>query len=851
MSRVVYAIPNRGMDHHSKLDTNSEPDMGFYQALFEELELAGNIKEVTGINVKNHFDDPAEVFIHSGYSKIQRTEQYSLVRLRVKENTEADLTGKTSYIGSQLHYDRISQDKISSVFHAKLPDAGEPRVVLPYEPITKFIYIVDGETAYGPFNYVKNKDEAITGSYSLEIPEISSITRNIGLATIYKFDYQLAIDMEMIITSGNYAIVPDPSLMVNMLKAETMNYLTPRAVSSILKAVFKQGTPKSMKAQLMAATAALEQTKQQQFSPAIKATIKEQLLSAKSDWSTELSSEIYEIIKSSPEGLNYINNAMGTDKEAFQSKWLKEIKSEQEILITEREEIKRAKGLEEEALQKIKREMASINLDAQQISLDDKNDKQIDEIADKQKIEIEKRIADSKIELDDILLRINDGKAIENAKETLIREESLADHFKGKNATLKSSNDEINSLLTSSEVKLQDKLREMIPFISAITQAPMPVKSLKYELPLIEVVNFDSEKAVVIRDAAKDLVLNLQAILYEQHGRSFSLESLASLMVARQQSFLTILTGPPGVGKTSFYRLLNTITGQGEYSLEIPVGKGWVSDREFVGFYNSLTNKFAPAPSGIYQQIKALEGLSENNIPLPTVLLDEANLSAIEQYWSPFLVMADTESDRILKLTDETIKLPEGLRFVATTNHDMTTEPLSSRLVDRAPIIPMDMLESDISVLRENASIPIYSSSAYEAMFGCQDTFIAELDGSMEDRLLELEECISAKNPEFGTRFIVSQRKKSNVRKFIKVLTPLLVLVTGTSEEDAGQIALDYGVLYYLLPLINGSGPQIKNRLNTLMALCEKSSLSHTKEKLQDIQDRAEFNLDSYSFFQY
>ena len=293
--------------------------------------------------------------------------------------------------------------------------------------------------------------------------------------------------------------------------------------------------------------------------------------------------------------------------------------------------------------------------------------------------------------------------------------------------------------------------------------------------------------------------------------------------------------------------------GQGEYSLEIPVGKAWLSDREFLGFHNSLTDRFAPAPSGIYQYLKALEKKDSTLMPCPTVLLDEANLSPIEQYWSQFIVMADDESSRTLNLTNESVELPEHLKFIATTNHDMTTEPLSHRLIDRAPIIPMDIVSSEEEkvISRECKEIEVFSSEVYEKMFGVESIFNTQIDDTSERILISIIELLSNRDPKYGARFKVSPRKKSTVFKYFNTLKPLMALLLGKSEENVSNEALDFTVLYYLLPLISGTGSQLGTRLADLVVLLEQFGLEQCEAKVKDMIARAEYTLDTYSFFQY
>ena len=68
------------------------------------------------------------------------------------------------------------------------------------------------------------------------------------------------------------------------------------------------------------------------------------------------------------------------------------------------------------------------------------------------------------------------------------------------------------------------------------------------------------------------------------------------------------------------------------------------------------------------------------------ILLDEANLSPMEYYWSDFMnICDDLGPQSTVNLGENYVfGIPETLHFVATINNDHTTETLSPRLIDRA-----------------------------------------------------------------------------------------------------------------------------------------------------------------------
>ncbi|HCI3589990.1 TPA: hypothetical protein NO089_003860, partial [Acinetobacter baumannii] len=203
---------------------------------------------------------------------------------------------------------------------------------------------------------------------------------------------------------------------------------------------------------------------------------------------------------------------------------------------------------------------------------------------------------------------------------------------------------------------------------------------------------------------------------------------LVNLLICTQQSFVTFLAGLPGVGKTSLSRLF--IDGQGLTNRfkEVSVARGWTSQKDLIGFFNPLANRFQPSQTGLYEFFHALNEESkkkQKDNAMAYILLDEANLSPIEHYWASFMGMTDSKKHMELKLGQDTIKIPKHLRFLATINYDSTTEPLSPRIIDRAPIIVLDSSYNDSdfknSFEETLCELPL-SSNILEELFGCTNS---------------------------------------------------------------------------------------------------------------------------------
>jgi hypothetical protein len=412
---------------------------------------------------------------------------------------------------------------------------------------------------------------------------------------------------------------------------------------------------------------------------------------------------------------------------------------------------------------------------------------------------------------------------------------------------------EVKKLLNEDETELQIKLRKQIPFVSSIIQAPIERTVELKKISAAVVVNedvSDSESAAKLTGA---IVGNITHC-FKEKGRNYSPSFIASILVANFQSRITIFSGPPGLGKTSFVRILKDAMSLSERFAEVSVGRNWISEREFIGFYNSLTNSFVESSAGVYSYLSGISGDTQETAPPHIMLLDEANLSPIEHYGASLLNISDKESDGVIQLSHEKITIPDSFRVIATVNYDMTTEPLSPRLLDRAPVIPFDGEENKAIVYSSliNDGTLNYSDSTLQRIFG-ETSYWLE-GGNQNDlpsEITKIAESLSSSSSDKGSPFIISYRKKEKMLHYITVLSNVLTCVEDIMSQEALTKAMDYAVLYYLLPMINGSGTGTHKRISETHRLLVQFGLIKSAAKLKDMIDRGENNLDSFNFFIY
>lgn len=383
-------------------------------------------------------------------------------------------------------------------------------------------------------------------------------------------------------------------------------------------------------------------------------------------------------------------------------------------------------------------------------------------------------------------------------------------------------------------------------------QRAAPTQTLKSYFPRLS-------KKILDEQNRGDYIEALKKKLEVEDGRQFHFDEVGNLVISVMQSFLTVLSGPPGTGKTSTVTRLAKhleLVSQSESGSEvvnrfinIPVGKGWTSNRDLLGFWNGLKNIYQPSRSGLYEFLRASEAINAelSNDFLNMVLLDEANLSSIEHYWSDFLTLSDTfnkSGNRInLGIQDadqQHLRIPQSLRFIASINSDETTERLSPRLIDRAPVISLShgQYTFPLETASENEFDGALPFSNLNNAFNPTDLSFA-LSDTEENNLKSIITTLSSAHNRAAPIYI-SPRKIQAIHKYCKTANELLF---------QRYQPMDFAIAQHVLPMINGFGKGYRERLNQLHQKLGECNYEVSRNLLNSIIERGDEMMDSYSFF--
>lgn len=443
------------------------------------------------------------------------------------------------------------------------------------------------------------------------------------------------------------------------------------------------------------------------------------------------------------------------------------------------------------------------------------------------KQEIESQLASQKKELENV------NAAIEEAKKECKQRETDRDFWKKQCDSLR---DEYTTITTDINEKIiewaaYNRNTEIIRLL--VSQMEMPEEAQDI---IPQKINN------LVYDLNADQIVTVLCKKFADAGRQITKDDAYNYLISVVQNYITVFAGEPGTGKTSLCKLLAKALGIYDTRFaEVLVERGWTSSKDLIGYYNPLTKeieKTQPAFSNCMQQ---LNGEHANNlVEAPYfVLLDEANLSPIEFYWSHFNYYCDDPTHQVVPYSNgEKYEFGAELKFLATINYDQTTADLSPRFLDRAWVISMNpiSIEATVSGLVDDSIVgnneQIISLESLNRVFDWHNIKDKKMNQVTKNRL----DMIVDKMKE--GRHIVSARSLHAISHYYLVAEEYM------SSKEA---ALDYAICQKILPCISGNGKKYGDFLNGLMSICKENQLNKSASIISKIIDRSEHEF--YGFF--
>lgn len=346
----------------------------------------------------------------------------------------------------------------------------------------------------------------------------------------------------------------------------------------------------------------------------------------------------------------------------------------------------------------------------------------------------------------------------------------------------------------------------------------------------------------------------------KRYRPDYTNNDIINIFICMTQNFLTVFSGEPGTGKTSICNIIAHVMGLTGFQsycenaqgincnryVPISVERGWTSKRDFIGYYNPLSQKFERSNSHLVDGLRILDAeakRNESNYPF-LILLDEANLSPMEYYWADFMNICDSDSplNSISLGEDIQLQIPSTVRFTATINNDHTTEILSPRLIDRSSIIILpDVPYRPIADenLKQTDFVKMISWEQMTSVFDVQEGTILPMLKEIKAIYEDVQKIYSK------MRVRISPRTDKAIQCYWATAQKLFE----SGDIDAGILALDYAVAQKLLPKINGSGENYGRYLEELLDVFKSNSLLMSANILKNIIQRGKDSMNYYQYF--
>lgn len=282
---------------------------------------------------------------------------------------------------------------------------------------------------------------------------------------------------------------------------------------------------------------------------------------------------------------------------------------------------------------------------------------------------------------------------------------------------------------------------------------------------------------------------------------------------------LVILAGMSGTGKSALVDTYAKALGIVKNVLMIPVRPSWNDDSDLLGYVDLIHMVYRPSDTGFINKIvEASRPENKNKIYL--ICLDEMNLARVEHYFSQFLsILEKPVGSRELVLYDEQyagqlynsskypqrISLGDNVKFIGTVNIDESTYHFSDKVLDRANVISLEVLDySQPHNWKEDkyraAITPEWTNEDFDKLTKKDDVAITN-QGRIREFLWSVHIMLHEVNASLG----VGPRIVKSIEAYLRNL-PECESEYALSVEDG----LDYQVAQRILTKIRGPEEQLK-----------------------------------------
>lgn len=340
-----------------------------------------------------------------------------------------------------------------------------------------------------------------------------------------------------------------------------------------------------------------------------------------------------------------------------------------------------------------------------------------------------------------------------------------------------------------------------------------------------ETVNDAQEelKEVNTKEYSDELLIQMMDYHSQKRNLFYNMKDFVNVHTAIKCSNLVILSGLSGTGKSALVEIYARALGirnnlEDDRLLFVPVRPSWNDDADLLGYVDLVHNVYRPSDTGFVDFLVNAQK-EENKGKLFIVCFDEMNLARVEHYFSQFLSLLERpENQRELQLYDSQyagqlynsatypskIIIGDNIRFIGTVNIDESTYHFSDKVLDRANVIELDVLDySKEWTKKQYASLitPTWSKDEYDALFNKDVDIKAD---KVQELLWEIHQLLQSASAKYG----VGPRIVKAIKMYINNLPK-----TEINGFNKG-VALDYQIAQRILTKVRGPEIQIGRLLN-------------------------------------
>ncbi|WP_075721480.1 McrB family protein [Roseburia sp. 499] len=384
---------------------------------------------------------------------------------------------------------------------------------------------------------------------------------------------------------------------------------------------------------------------------------------------------------------------------------------------------------------------------------------------------------------------------------------------------------------------------------------------------IVEINKPSSEELLEIDSSIKNDELIIQSMDYHSQKRNlfYSIRDFVNVHTAIKCSNLVILSGLSGTGKSALVDIYARAIGI-NYSaanpdenrlLFIPVRPSWNDDADLLGYVDLVHMVYRASDTGFVDfLVKAQK--EENKNKMFIVCFDEMNLARVEHYFSQFLsILERPVNQRELQLYDDQytgrlynsadypsrIKIGDNIRFIGTVNIDESTYHFSDKVLDRANVIQLDVLNYANQWVRKQYGTLANINWSYEDY---NNLIVKVADSNMSD-IHELIWDIHQLMQSASTKYGVGPRIVKAIETYI------INLPKSSIGEFNSRIGLDYQIMQRVLTKVRGPESQLGNILkesgeNNFYKIFDKYKKLSDFSKCRSVVEQKQKELETYGY---